>query len=136
MNRIIVIIVIILGIGGLLVWVAASGGTQGGSAASDRTFSSIQEDLSSGSVLYDVRTPEEYNEGHFAGAENVPLQTLQQNIFPAVAKDTTIYVYCRSGNRSSQAAALLEKEGYTSVVDLGGLQDVTAIGGTLAVEGV
>ncbi len=81
-------------------------------------------------AFLDVRTPAEYNESHFEDAELLPLQDIQSGALPNVDTDTTVYVYCRSGNRSAQATQILENAGY-SVVDLGGLDDVTAMGGEL-----
>ena len=95
------------------------------------SFSEVQRNLVSGAHLLDVRTKEEFEEGHFVRAELVPLQGIEAGKLPDISKDSKIYLYCRSGNRSSQAKALLEKAGYTSVVDLGGLADVQRIGGNL-----
>lgn len=99
---------------------------------SDATgFSKVQSDINAGAELYDVRTSQEFAAGHFAGAENWALQDMQAGKLPDVSKDTKIYVYCQSGNRSSQATKLLTDAGFTNVVDLGGLQDVQASGGKL-----
>ena len=95
------------------------------------SFSEVQRNLVSGARLLDVRTKEEFDEGHFVRAELFPLQDIEDGKLPDINKDSKIYLYCRSGNRSSQAKALLEKAGYTSVVDLGGLADVQRIGGNL-----
>ena len=95
------------------------------------SFSEVQRNLVSGAHLLDVRTKEEFDEGHFVRAELFPLQDIEDGKLPDINKDSKIYLYCRSGNRSSQAKALLEKAGYTSVVDLGGLADVQRIGGNL-----
>lgn len=74
-----------------------------------------------GSLLLDVRTPEEYAEGHIPGAQNLPLQSLQGVAAVAPAKDTPLFVYCRSGARSGQAAGLLQRMGYTHVTNIGGI---------------
>ena len=81
--------------------------------------------------LYDVRTPEEFKAGHFAGATNWPLQDMLAGKLPDVPKDAKIYVYCRSGNRSGQATTLLKSAGYSNVTDLRGLSDVQNMGGKL-----
>lgn len=99
--------------------------------ASQLSFSEVQGGIVSGAHLLDVRTKEEFGEGHFVRAELFPLQDIEAGKLPDIGKDSKIYLYCRSGNRSSQAKALLEKAGYTSVVDLGGLADVQRIGGNL-----
>jgi rhodanese-related sulfurtransferase len=95
-------------------------------------FSAISREVSAGSaVLLDVRTAEEFSAGHFVGATNHSLQTMQAGTYPDVAKDKKIYVYCHSGNRSGQATTLLKSAGYTNITDLHGLSDVEAIGGKL-----
>lgn len=99
------------------------------------TFSSVTSQLISGAELIDVRTPEEYAAGHFKGAINHSLQEMQAGKLPPVAKDTKLFVYCHSGNRSGQATKILKDVGYTNVTDLGGLAAVEKIGGKLVTEG-
>ena len=70
-----------------------------------------------GKLLLDVRTPEEYRDGHLPGAKNLPLDRLDTIAEPA---GSPLFVYCRSGARSAQAKARLARAGY-SVTDLGGL---------------
>ena len=74
-----------------------------------------------GAVLLDVRTPQEYSEGHIPGSKNVPLQTLDKVRVVAENKDTELFVYCYSGARSRQAAAALGQMGYTNVRNIGGI---------------
>lgn len=93
------------------------------------SMATIQSDLASGAQLIDVRTPEEYAAGYIDQATNLPLANLQSAQFPDTTKDTKLYVYCKSGNRSAQATELLRVAGYTNVVDLGGINDVTELGG-------
>ena len=73
-----------------------------------------------GAVLLDVRTPGEYREGHIPGSVNAPLQTLSEEAVPA-GRDAPLFVYCRSGARSRQAAGLLERMGYAHVKNIGGM---------------
>ena len=75
----------------------------------------------SGAVLLDVRTPEEYREGHIPGSQNVPLQQLDKVEEVTENKDTVLYVYCHSGTRSRQAVSLLQAMGYTNVHNIGGI---------------
>jgi len=77
----------------------------------------------SGAVLLDVRTPEEYEAGHIPGSKNVPVQTIDRILSVAENKDTPLYVYCRSGARSRQAVGMLEQMGYTNVSNIGGITD-------------
>ena len=74
-----------------------------------------------GAVLLDVRTPQEYREGHIPGSQNMPLQQLDKVEEVTENKDTVLYVYCRSGARSRQAASLLKQMGYTNVHNIGGI---------------
>lgn len=113
--------------------IALSSNTNNGAPAqsSPMSFSQVQTDITSGAKLYDVRTSQEYASGHFENADNWSLQDMQAGKLPDVPKNTRIYVYCQSGNRSSQAARLLKDAGYSNVTDLGGLQDVEKIGGKL-----
>ena len=75
----------------------------------------------SGAVLLDVRTPEEYRSGHIPGSKNIPLQTIDSVSTIVENKDTSLYVYCQSGARSRQAAGLLQQMGYTNVNNIGGI---------------
>lgn len=86
--------------------------------------SEAQEIMASeeGYVILDVRTPGEYGSGHIPGAVNVPNETIGPEAPAALPdKGQLILVYCRSGNRSVQAARKLARLGYTNVVDFGGI---------------
>ena len=75
-------------------------------------------------IILDVRTKEEFDAGHIAGAILVPNETIideQPELLPDL--DAEILVYCRSGNRSAQAAKKLIAMGYTNVADFGGIID-------------
>lgn len=74
-----------------------------------------------GAVLLDVRTPQEYNEGHIPGSVNIPLSTLGGTESVPYGKDVPLYVYCHSGARSSQAVRILAQMGYTRVRNIGGI---------------
>ena len=76
-----------------------------------------------GAVLLDVRTPQEYREGHIPGSKNVPLQAIDKMADIAENKDTVLYVYCYSGARSRQAVSLLQYMGYTNVKNIGGISE-------------
>lgn len=72
-------------------------------------------------VLLDVRTPDEYRQGHIPGSKNVPLQSISKVAGMIDNKSTTIFVHCLSGARSRQAAAILMQMGYTNVKNIGGI---------------
>lgn len=61
--------------------------------------------------IVDVRQPEEFAAGHFAGAVNIPLGDIQGHVATLKEQTKPIIVYCRSGNRSGQVKALLAKHG-------------------------
>ena len=74
-----------------------------------------------GAVLLDVRTPQEYREGHIPGSKNLPLQTIDKVGSIVENKDTVLYIYCHSGARSRQAVSYLQHMGYTNVNNIGGI---------------
>ena len=75
-------------------------------------------------IIIDVRNPEEFAEGHIEGAILIPVAEIEA-LAPSLAGYTahTILLYCRSGNRSNQAAQILRSLGFTSVYDFGGILD-------------
>ena len=78
-------------------------------------------------IVVDVRTLEEYKEGHIPNAISVPLETIENEAETKLKnKDDLILVYCRSGRRSREAALKLIEKGYTNVIDFGGIQDWNA----------
>ena len=73
-------------------------------------------------IILDVRTQTEYDEAHIPGAICIPNETIGSEAIPALPdKDQLILVYCRSGNRSKQAAQKLAEQGYTNIVEFGGI---------------
>lgn len=85
-------------------------------------YAELQSDQSI--QLVDVREPSEFNAGYIEGAQLIPLGTIETDFEAAIPdKDAKIFVYCRSGNRSAQAAKKLVDLGYTNVFDIGGILD-------------
>lgn len=81
-------------------------------------------DSSSDTLIIDVRTPEEFKQGHLVKSINIPLQILKETITAKnINKSTKIVVYCQSGIRSRNAAQILESLGYKNVFSLGGLNN-------------
>jgi len=70
-------------------------------------------------MLLDVRTPEEYTEGHIQGAVLIPVQVLGERL-AEVPKDKQVYVYCHSGRRSAMASKLLAENGNTRIENVVG----------------
>lgn len=80
-------------------------------------------------TVIDVRTPEEFAEGHLADAQ---LLDLTGGEFEArvgdLDRDAAYLLYCRTGNRSGQAAAMMDELGFTEVYDAGGYDSLAAAG--------
>jgi phage shock protein E len=106
---------------GLLVMVLLAAGYlrlgRGGqiSGAEARLF------VAGGARLVDVRTPEEFAQGHIAGAVNIPVEDLDRRMGELGSKAKSLVVYCRSGSRSGSAARMLASAGYGAVHDLGAM---------------
>ncbi|MGQ9692792.1 MAG: rhodanese-like domain-containing protein [Thermaceae bacterium] len=81
--------------------------------------------LSEGVLVVDVRTPQEFAQGHVPEAKNYPLQSID-TWWRELPKDKPIYLYCNSGNRSRQAAEYLKAKGFTNLYNVQG--------GVLAIE--
>ena len=82
--------------------------------------------------LLDVRTIEEYKEGHLRDATLIPVQVLSQNLgMLKMDKKKKIIVYCRSGNRSVSASRILEDNGFTPINVKGGILSLQGAGVTL-----
>ena len=75
-------------------------------------------------IILDVRTQAEYNQGHIPNAICIPNETIDENVVNKLPdKNQMILVYCRSGNRSKEAAEKLKKLGYTNLIEFGGIID-------------
>lgn len=85
---------------------------------------SIQEMLKAGARVVDVRTAEEYVDGHYHSAVNIPVAELAGRLAELGAKTDSFIVYCASGARSAAAARLLKTSGFVDVVNAGGLADM------------
>lgn len=83
--------------------------------------------LDSGAYLLDVRTPQEFAEGHVASAVNLPLDQVEARS-GEVPADKPVYVICHSGNRSKQASDILKKAGKDVKNVGGGMNDWIAAG--------
>ncbi len=94
-----------------------------GSALASQRADAAWELIESGALIVDVRTPEEFAQGHLDNAINIPLNTVETG-FSNIAKDRSIVVYCRSGNRSGMAMQSLVKQGFINVHNGGGLSEM------------
>lgn len=76
--------------------------------------------------ILDVRTWEEYKQGHIPGAICIPNETIGTEPLPQLPdQNQLILVYCRSGNRSKQASEKLVELGYSNIVEFGGINSWT-----------
>ena len=80
--------------------------------------SELREAIKNGAFLVDVRTPAEFSAGSVKGAVNIPLDKVPSQLSKFKGKKS-IVVFCRSGNRSSQAKSILEQNGFQNVINGG-----------------
>lgn len=74
-------------------------------------------------IILDVREQNEYDSGHIPDAVLLPVGTIDEDTAAAVIpeQDSTVLVYCRSGNRSKTASSALAELGYTNIYEFGGI---------------
>ncbi len=84
-------------------------------------------------VILDVRTQDEYNEGHLDKALLIPVDDFQK-VADILPEDKPIIVYCRSGARSRKAAEILVRNGFSQVYDMGGILEWQEEGFPVIVE--
>lgn len=82
-----------------------------------------RELVAAGATLLDVRTPEEFAEGHLDGAINIPVDQLASRVAELGPHERAVVVYCRSGRRSASASQTLRDAGFTDVHDLGAMSN-------------
>ena len=81
-------------------------------------------DSEEGYIILDVRTQEEYDEGHIPGAIVISHEEIEEKAEDVLTdKNQLILVYCRSGRRSKIAAEALAELGYTNIKEFGGIID-------------
>ena len=93
------------------------------SSQNEINFEQLKNMVSKGAILIDVRSPQEFKEGHLPGAINIPEYEIRKvkNEMPKLNQQ--IVVYCQYGGRSREAYNMLRKMGYTNVYSLkGGLE--------------
>jgi phage shock protein E len=123
-----VVAVAAVGVGGCVADAPASAAPRSSSSpASARP--ALTAELLKRAVVVDVRSAGEHASGHLQGDHNIPVDEVEQRLaeFDALTKgdkNAPIVVYCASGRRSARSKGLLEKAGYTSVIDAGGYSSV------------
>lgn len=91
--------------------------------AADQDPAIAWDKIATGAMVVDVRTPEEFAEGHLANAMNIPFEQVAEEFAKrGIAKDAQVVLYCRSGRRSSIAIEALVAAGYTQTYNAGGYQ--------------
>lgn len=72
-------------------------------------------------ILLDVRTPEEFNEGHLKGAKNIDVEADSfEQLINKINPDQPVLIYCRTGKRSMTAAGIMEKNNFVKIINLKG----------------
>ena len=107
----------------ILLLTGCSGGTSDGSYE-QITQEKAKEMMDTQEVIIlDVREQSEYDSGHIPGAVLLPVGSIDEETATAVIpeKDSTVLVYCRSGNRSKTASSTLAGLGYTNIYEFGGI---------------
>lgn len=112
----------------LMILLTACGQTRGKTEAVYMNITAAEAkeimDRETGFVILDVRTEEEYAEGHVPGAILIPDYEIEARAEEELPdKDRMLLVYCRSGRRSKIAAEALVEMGYTNIYEFGGIID-------------
>ena len=112
----------------LLLLLTGCGETESNSSSEDNYQQISQEEAkemmdTQDVIILDVREQNEYDSGHIPGAVLLPVGTIDEETAAEVIpeKDSTVLVYCRSGNRSKTASSALAELGYTNIYEFGGI---------------
>ena len=84
----------------------------------------VKDMIQAGARIIDVRSADEFRDGAYPGAENIPVHLITARLPDLGPKSQSIVVYCASGARSAMAARLLKEAGYDQVLNAGGLADL------------
>ena len=116
---------IIIAAAAISLTLAGCGAQSSGSASFNQISSSEAIEMMSentGYQIVDVRTQAEYAGGHIPDAICIPNESIDENVTSMLPdKDQMLFIYCRSGNRSKQAANKLANLGYTNIYEIGGI---------------
>ena len=127
MKRIIAILIILV----MIMAAGCGGNEQSAPENQTRQYTQISQeeaakmmDEETGYLILDVRRPDEFAEGHIPDAINVPNEEIMDEMPEALPdKDQMLFIYCRTGRRSKEAAEKLANIGYTNVYEFGGIND-------------
>jgi len=87
------------------------------------SMSIVKQKIEAGAKVVDVRSTDEFRDGGYPGAVNIPLQALAARL-GEIPKDKPVVLYCASGARSGLAARQLKQAGFADVTNAGGLGDM------------
>ena len=112
----------------LLLLLTGCGGTAS-NASSENDYQQISQEAAKEMmdtqdvIILDVRERDEYDSGHIPGAVLLPVGTIDEDTAAEVIPETdsTVLVYCRSGNRGKTASSALADLGYTNIYEFGGI---------------
>ena len=91
----------------------------------DITINELKNKVAQGAILLDVRSNQEYKEGHLQGAINIPDYELKNRIQKEIPKkNQSIVIYCQYGGRSRNAYNMMKNMGYTNIYNLSGGLDM------------
>ena len=91
----------------------------------DITIEELKNKIAQGAILLDVRSNQEYNEGHLQGAINIPDYELRNRVQREIPKkNQLIVIYCQYGGRSRNAYSMMKNMGYTNICNLSGGLDM------------
>ena len=91
----------------------------------DITIEELKNKVAQGAILIDVRSKQEYEEGHIQGAINIPDYEIVRRVEKEISKkNQSIVLYCQYGSRSKDAYIKMKKMGYTNVYNLYGGLDI------------
>ena len=113
-------VLLVIQITAAVLLLTSCGGATYTQISQDEAMQMMQDE--SDYLIVDVRRPDEFAEGHIAGAINVPNEEISDEMPELLPdKDQLILIYCRSGNRSKEASQKLADIGYTKVYEFGGI---------------
>jgi rhodanese-related sulfurtransferase len=87
----------------------------------------VVDKIKAGALVVDVRTEDEFMDGAYPGAVNIPVGEIQRRLKELEPKNRTLILYCESGARSAYAARILKMSGWTDVINAGGIDDMPRI---------
>lgn len=109
---------------GVVFLLLSLGACQNGGSTVD---SAVVDAIEQQALVVDVRTAEEYAEGHYPGAINIPHEMIIEGLQErSVSANDIVILYCRGGNRSGQAQVALQSQGFTKAKNAGGLENLLA----------